>query len=337
MPQNRQRYTPQPTKTDKAVVRGVGVFHMIFGTIFALVGLSVLPVVGLFALPFILAGGFFAVNGWRVATFKAGNLKKTMGAGDDPEDYPSALKFDPPVRPQRPAAPPRPAQTRREARPAVSQAARTVRAAAEKYSRDAAPEEETHDHIRSMARTPEGRLEQLKTLKDAGLYTEEEYRQKRAEDPQREVKGDMTMKLATALSRRKELQTHIHELEDRLMNNAQVQEGEEPAEDPRELLGELAADHQELERLDSPPSTAPTTARRRRGKRPSLICWPGGTVSGDSWGSGATSSAAPAPPSAAAPWEKIKDQERGAGKGLPEAGGYRGPKSCVSWRSVSRS
>ena len=44
------------------------------------------------------------------------------------------------------------------------------------------------------------------------------------------------MKLATALSRRKELQTHIHELEDRLMNNAQVQEGEEPAEDPRELL-----------------------------------------------------------------------------------------------------
>ena len=57
------------------------------------------------------------------------------------------------------------------------------------------------------------------------------------------------MKLATALSRRKELQTHIHELENRLMNNAQVQEGEEPAEDPRELLGELAADHQELERL----------------------------------------------------------------------------------------
>ena len=50
------------------------------------------------------------------------------------------------------------------------------------------------------------------------------------------------MKLATALSRRKELQTHIHELENRLMNNAQVQEGEEPAEDPRELLGELAAE-----------------------------------------------------------------------------------------------
>ena len=40
------------------------------------------------------------------------------------------------------------------------------------------------------------------------------------------MKGDITMKLATALSRRKELQTHIHELENRLMNNAQVQEGD---------------------------------------------------------------------------------------------------------------
>ena len=176
MPQNRQRYTPQPTKTDKAVVRGVGIFHMIFGTIFALVGLSVLPVVGLFALPFVLGGIFFAVNGWRVATFKAGNLKKTMGEDDNPEDYPSALKFNPPVRPQRPAGSARPAG----AKPAVSQAVRNVRTAAAQYSRDAAPEE-THDHIRAMGDTKESRLEQLKALKDAGLYTEEEYRQKRAE------------------------------------------------------------------------------------------------------------------------------------------------------------
>ena len=181
MAQNRQRYTPQPTKTDTAVVKGVGIFHMSLGTVFALGGLSTLPVLGLFGLPSLLGGIFFAVNGWRVATFRAGNLKKTMGAGDDPEDYPSALKFNPPVRPQRPAAPPRPAQTRREARPAVSQAARTVRAAAEKYSRDAAPEEVTHDHIKPMGDTKESRLEQLKTLKDAGLYTDEEYRQKRAE------------------------------------------------------------------------------------------------------------------------------------------------------------
>ena len=171
MAQNRQKYTPKPTGTDKAVVRGVGIFHMIFGAVFALVGLSVLPVVGVFALPFILGGVFFAVNGYRVASFKAGGLKKTMGEKDEPEDYPSALKFDPPVRPRRPAG----------TKPAVSQAVRTMGTAAARYSRDAAPEEETHDHIRPMGDTKESRLEQLKTLKEAGLYTEEEYRRKRAE------------------------------------------------------------------------------------------------------------------------------------------------------------
>lgn len=117
------------------------------------------------------------------------------------------------------------------------------------------------------------------------------------------------MKLATALSRRKELQTHIHELENRLMNNAQVQEGEEPAEDPRELLGELAADHQELERLISAINrTNDRTAAEGEKTLSDLLA--GGTAAGDSWGSGATSSAAPAPLSAAAPWERSKSGAR---------------------------
>ena len=47
------------------------------------------------------------------------------------------------------------------------------------------------------------------------------------------------MKLANALSQRAELQTRIHQLETRLYNNAQVQEGESPAEDPQDLLQEL--------------------------------------------------------------------------------------------------
>ena len=50
------------------------------------------------------------------------------------------------------------------------------------------------------------------------------------------------MKLANALSQRSELQTRIRQLEVRLNNNAQVQEGEQPAEDPMELLKELEAD-----------------------------------------------------------------------------------------------
>ena len=59
------------------------------------------------------------------------------------------------------------------------------------------------------------------------------------------------MKLANALSQRSELQTRIRQLEDRLDNNAQVQEGEQPAEDPMELLKELDADYVRLEELIS--------------------------------------------------------------------------------------
>ena len=57
------------------------------------------------------------------------------------------------------------------------------------------------------------------------------------------------MKLANALSQRAELQTCIRQLEERLNNNAQVQEGEEPAEDPMELLRELDEDYAQLEAL----------------------------------------------------------------------------------------
>ena len=57
------------------------------------------------------------------------------------------------------------------------------------------------------------------------------------------------MKLANALSQRAELQTRIRQLEERLNNNAQVQEGEEPAEDPMELLRELDEDYAQLEAL----------------------------------------------------------------------------------------
>ena len=47
------------------------------------------------------------------------------------------------------------------------------------------------------------------------------------------------MKLATALSERADLQRRISELSVRLNNNAKVQEGEKPAEDPAALLAEL--------------------------------------------------------------------------------------------------
>ena len=59
------------------------------------------------------------------------------------------------------------------------------------------------------------------------------------------------MKLATALSERADLQRRISELGTRLNNNAKVQEGESPSEDPAALLSELDADFDRLEELVS--------------------------------------------------------------------------------------
>ena len=47
------------------------------------------------------------------------------------------------------------------------------------------------------------------------------------------------MKLAEALQERADLNTRIEQLRDRAQNNALVQEGEKPAEDPKALVKEL--------------------------------------------------------------------------------------------------
>lgn len=57
------------------------------------------------------------------------------------------------------------------------------------------------------------------------------------------------MKLATALMNRADLQSKVNELQQRLNNNARVQEGEQPAEAPAELLAELESVSAELESL----------------------------------------------------------------------------------------
>lgn len=57
------------------------------------------------------------------------------------------------------------------------------------------------------------------------------------------------MKLAEALVIRSDLQNKISELETRLENNATIQEGEKPAEDPKELLTQLDRTLEELEQL----------------------------------------------------------------------------------------
>ncbi len=57
------------------------------------------------------------------------------------------------------------------------------------------------------------------------------------------------MKLAEALILRKDMQQRLSLLEDRLFDSARVQEGDKPAEDPKQLLAELERVTDELAML----------------------------------------------------------------------------------------
>ena len=57
------------------------------------------------------------------------------------------------------------------------------------------------------------------------------------------------MKLAEALHLRADLQTRMSQISQRMINNAKVQEGDEPAEKPEELLAELKKCSYEYETL----------------------------------------------------------------------------------------
>ena len=59
------------------------------------------------------------------------------------------------------------------------------------------------------------------------------------------------MKLAEALILRADLQTRLEQLRSRLVANARVQEGEQPGEDPMELLAEVDQVSAQLESLIS--------------------------------------------------------------------------------------
>lgn len=137
---NRKRYTVQykPTGAGKAMMRGMGLFHAIFGTVFALIGLSALPHAGLFSLIFVAAGAFFAVNGALIALGKNGLMGRSFQIETEDEEFPD----QPPLSP---------------------------------------PPVETHDHIPSVALDAKQRLEQLESLKSAGLIDDREYREKRQE------------------------------------------------------------------------------------------------------------------------------------------------------------
>ena len=66
---------------------------------------------------------------------------------------------------------------------------------------------------------------------------------------QKKDQNHRVMKLAEALSLRKDLQARIEQLKVRLLNNIKVKEGEQPTEDPKELMAELNGCLDQLETL----------------------------------------------------------------------------------------
>ena len=79
------------------------------------------------------------------------------------------------------------------------------------------------------------------------------------------------MKLAEALQLRGDLQKRMMQLSDRLMQNARVQEGEKPAEDPEALLVEYESCAGQLEELMARINRTNCETRTERGTLTELL------------------------------------------------------------------
>ena len=57
----------QPTKAGRFMMKGVGAIHASMGIVFVIAAVTIIiPNAGLFGLPFLLCGAFFAINGIRM-------------------------------------------------------------------------------------------------------------------------------------------------------------------------------------------------------------------------------------------------------------------------------
>ena len=140
------------------------------------------------------------------------------------------------------------------------------------------------------------------------------------------------MKLANALSQRSELQERIRQLEGRLLNNAKVQEGEVPAEDPQELLKELEEHYAQLERYIAAINR---TNSRTLVEFPCPTCWPGGTAGRKSSTACGTFWTAPASWPPGAPWGRSRFAAPST-CGLCRRRLTGRQKNCGSWTRRSR-
>ena len=135
----------QPTGAARAAMRGMGLVHAVFGGVFAIVAITeIIPNAGIIGLPFLAAGLFFCFNGIRMLVSKNGFAHR-VGYDvetDVAEDTIFGLNEEPPAE----------------------------------FSHKTPENVENFYDPNAKAR-----LEQLESLREAGLITDREYREKREE------------------------------------------------------------------------------------------------------------------------------------------------------------
>ena len=142
----------QPTGAARGMMRLMGVVHAVFGGVFALVAITeIMPNAGLFGLPFLVGGLFFCINGIRLVVSK--------------NDVAHRVGYDIETDVQQ--------ETIVGILDDVDQMVRE--------EKGFSPAAQDHNHISSIGPDPKTRLEQLESLKSAGLISNEEYKEKRQE------------------------------------------------------------------------------------------------------------------------------------------------------------
>ena len=135
----------QPTGAARTAMRSMGLVHAVFGGVFALVAVTeIIPNAGIIGLPFLAAGLFFCFNGIRVLVSK-NDFAHRVGYDvetDVEEDTIYGLMEEPPAE----------------------------------FSHNS--EGNVDNYFDPNAKQ---RLEQLESLREAGLITDREYREKREE------------------------------------------------------------------------------------------------------------------------------------------------------------
>ena len=67
----------QPTGAARGMQRMIGVIHALVGSVFVIISITtIIPNAGLFGLIFLVVGGFFAINGIRMAVSKNGMAQR---------------------------------------------------------------------------------------------------------------------------------------------------------------------------------------------------------------------------------------------------------------------